>query len=136
MVTVRYGKTSGTAAVSATREDINQQMPGLGPQLAEPITGRHNGNFTNFGDYSVSLFKYINTHDEAGTRALFDMAAVAILKNPGWAEQKLIPAPILMNHQWVERPRHPHQILVWENFNKEAIMNDFYDRMKNYKLAE
>ncbi len=136
MVTVRYGKPSGTAAVSATREEVNRLMPGLGPKLREPVPGRHGGSFSNFGDYSVSLFKYIDTHDEAGTRALFDMAAVAILKNPGWAEQILIPAPVLIKNEWVDRPGHPHQIQVWENFNKEAIMQDFYDRMKQYKLVD
>ena len=134
MVTVRYGKPSGTGAVTANRKEIAQRMPGLGPKAKEPVIGRHGGSFQNFGDYSVNLFEHIETHDEAGTRSLFDMAAVAIVKNPNWAERKEIPAPVLINNQWVERPGNERRIVVWENFNKEAIMNDFYNRMKDYRL--
>ena len=57
MVTVRYGKPSGTDAVKVTKEEINQKMPGLGPIAKEPIIGRHGGSFNTFGDYSVSLFE-------------------------------------------------------------------------------
>lgn len=136
MVTVRYGKSTGTSAVTANRAEIGQKMTGLGPKATQPVTGRHGGTFDNFGDYSVNLFKHIDSHDEQGTRALFDMAAVAIVKNPAWAERKVIPAPILIDNEWVERPDNDRKIVLWENFDKEAIMNDFYDRMENYVLVE
>ena len=131
MVTVRYGKSTGTSAVTATRDEINRKMPGLGPTASEAVIGRHGGIFHNFGDYSVNLFKNINSHDEKGTRALFDMAAVAIVKNPEWAERKEIPAPILINNEWVERPGNNRKIILWENFDKEAIMRDFYETMED-----
>ena len=136
MVTVRYGKPSGTSAVTATREEIKQTMPGLGPTATEAVTGRHGGTFNNFGDYSVNLFEHIDTHDEEGTRALYDMAAVAIVKNPEWAERKEIPAPILIDNEWVERPDNERSIVLWENFDREAIINDFYDRMENDVLVK
>lgn len=136
MVTVRYGKSTGTSAVTANRAEIGQKMTGLGPKATQPVTGRHGGTFDNFGDYSVNLFKHIDSHDEEGTRALFDMAAVAIVKNPAWAERKVIPAPILIDNEWVERPENDRKIVLWENFDKEAIMNDFYERMENYVLVE
>ena len=49
------------------------------------MTGRHGGAFTNFGDYSVDLFEHIDLYGDPPSRALFDMAAVAIVKNPAWA---------------------------------------------------
>ena len=127
MVTVRYGKPSGTAAVSITQEEVNKVMPGLGPRISSPVTGRHGGEFYCFGDYSVNLFEHIDYHGDPPSRALFDMAAVAIVKNPGWAQSKIIPAPILINNQWVERPGNPRSIIVWENFNRDAIIKDFLD---------
>ncbi|MDT0648000.1 nucleoside hydrolase [Zunongwangia sp. F260] len=136
MVTVRYGKTTGTNAVTANREEIGKKMPGLGPEATRTVTGRHGGTFRNFGDYSVNLFKHIDSHDEKGTRALFDMAAVAIVKNPGWAEKKEIPAPVLIEGKWVERPGNMRTIMVWENFNKEAIMEDFYSTMRKPVLVK
>lgn len=136
IVTVRYGKPSGTSAVTASRKEVGEQMAGLGPKATVPVTGRHGGSFSHFGDYSVNLFEHIETHDEAGTRALYDMAAVAIVKNPQWAERKIIPAPVLVNNKWQERPENSRTIVVWENFDKEAIMQDFYNSMKNPVLVK
>ena len=135
MVTVRYGKASGTAAVTASRVEINREMPGLGPKAKEPVTGRHGGTFLHFGDYSVDLFRHIETHDSLGTRALFDMAAVAIVKNPAWAGSRRIPAPLLVNGKWQDRPENKRTILIWENFDRQAILQDFFRSMK-YPVAE
>lgn len=126
MVTVRYGLPSGTAAVSVSQDEVRKKMPGLGPEAEEEIIGRHGGSFTNFGDYSVSLFEHIDYHDEAKTRSLFDMAAVAIVKDASWATANEIPCPLYEDGQWVEQPDNPRKILVWENFNREEIIADFY----------
>ena len=131
MVTVRYGDPSGTDAVSVTQEEINTRMPGLGLKASMDVTGRHGGTFSNFGDYSVSLFKYIDYHGDPPSRALFDMVALAILKNPDWGNLKEIPAPILIDDVWVERPENSRKIKVWENFNKKEILEDFYGSMNN-----
>lgn len=127
MVTVRYGKPGGTAAVVITQQEVNKLMPGLGPHVPNPITGRHGGEFYCFGDYSVNLFEHIDYHGDPPARALFDMAAVAIVKNPAWAEQHSIPAPIFINNQWVDRPKNSRVISVWENFNRTAIIDDFFE---------
>jgi len=135
MVTVRYGKPSGTDAVKVTKEEINQKMPGLGPTAKEPVIGRHGGSFNTFGDYSVSLFEYIDYHGDPPSRPLFDMVAVAILKNKSWGDHKIIPAPIFINNEWIERPANQRKITVWENFRKEEILEDFYNSLKNPVLV-
>lgn len=127
---VRYGKPTGTDAVRATLEDIRTKMPGKGPQIEPPVEGRHGGSFRCFGDYAVSLFENIQLHGDPPSRALFDMAAVAIVKNPDWAKARSIPAPILEAGQWVERPNNPRKIILWENFNSAHIMHDFYQTME------
>jgi inosine-uridine nucleoside N-ribohydrolase len=126
MVTVRYGLPSGTAAVSVTQAEIFEKMPGLGPEADEPVSGRHGGTFSTFGDYSVDLFSYIDYYDEQKSRSLFDMAAVAIVKDASWATASTIPCPIYVNGQWVEQPDNPRKILVWENFKAGEIIADFY----------
>jgi inosine-uridine nucleoside N-ribohydrolase len=135
MVTVRYGKPSGTDAVKVTQEEINKRMPGKGPKVSTPVTGRHKEAFTTFGDYSVNLFEHIKYYGNPPSRALFDMAAVAIVKNPSWANVIEIPAPILQNNAWVNRPTNSRKIKVWENFKREEIMQDFYKTMEQYVLA-
>ncbi len=130
MATVRYGDSTGTAAVKAKRKDIYVRMPGLGPMVEEVVTGRHGGTFTCFGDYSVDLFRHIEHLEDGCYRSLFDMAAVAIVKDPSWAESQEIPGPAYLNNAWVERPDNRRKILVWENFDPEAIMADFYKTLE------
>jgi hypothetical protein len=129
MVTVRYGMPTGTAAVTVTREEVQQNLAGKGPKSNSEITGRHGGTFTCFGDYAVNLFEHIELYGNPPSRSLFDMAAVAVVKNPLWAEQKEIPAPRLQGIDWVEQPENPIKIVVWENFNRDAIVNDLFDLM-------
>jgi inosine-uridine nucleoside N-ribohydrolase len=130
MVTVRYGLPSGTAAVKVARKEIYTRMPGLGPLVEEAVTGRHGGEFNCFGDYSVDLFRHIKHLEDGCFRSLFDMAAVAIVKDPSWAETLEIPSPIYVDNAWVEQVENKRKIVVWENFNKEAIMADFYKTLE------
>jgi hypothetical protein len=135
MVMVRYGKPSGSDAVKVTPEIIGQKMPGKGPK-SKPVVGRDGISYTSFGDYSVGLFQNIDLHGDPPGRALFDMVAVAIIKNPDWGERYDMPAPTMQDEKWIERPDHQHQITIWENFDKTAILNDFFLRMENYVLVE
>jgi hypothetical protein len=136
MVTVRYGESSGTAAVKAKRQNIYIRMPGMGPVVDEAITGRHGGTFTCFGDYSVDLFRHITDLEDGCFRSLFDMAAVAIVKDPSWAEASEIPSPLYMDNNWVEQAGNSRMITVWENFNADAIMTDFYSTLEDAAAAE
>jgi hypothetical protein len=123
---VRYGRPSGTDAVRVTPAENLDRIAGRGPRVAEPVTGRHGGRFSTFGDYSVSLFAHIDLHGDPPSRALFDMAAVAIVKNPAWASSRPIPAPRLAGGTWVERPDNSRTITLWEHFDRDAILKDFY----------
>jgi purine nucleosidase len=132
---VRYGTPTGTDHVRVTREEIRERMAGKGPRIRVPVTGRHGGKFATFGDYSVNLFDHIELSGNPPSRALFDMAAVAIVKNPAWAKARKIPAPKLENGKWVERPGNTRTITLWEHFDRDAIMKDFYATMERPVLA-
>lgn len=133
MAVCRYGKSSGTDAVRVDRKLINTKMPGLGPQVTEPIIGRHKGEFYNFGDYSVSLFEHAEMYGNPPSRALFDMAAVAVVKNTTWADADTIPAPIMINKEWMQIQNNSRKIIVRENFNAKLILEDFFSNMQNAK---
>ena len=135
MVTVRYGDPSGTDAVKVTQAQILHRMPGKGPRLSEPVTGRHGGEFYTWGDYSANLFQHYGMWGSPPSRPLFDQAAVAIVKNPDWAERYEHPAPIYIDGQWVERPDNPRTITIWEWFDIYAIINDFFVVMDNPVIA-
>lgn len=126
MVTVRYGEPSGTAAVTVTREEVNRFLKSKGPVSNQMVTGRHGGTFKCFGDYSANLFEHAEMHGNPPSRALFDMAALAVLKNEGWATKKEVAAPLLSGIEWIERPDNQNKIFIWENFNREGIVNDLF----------
>lgn len=130
MVTVRYGKPSGTDAVRVTPEEVATHLAGKGPVSKNTIIGRHGGEFNSFGDYSKDLYAHAKMHGNRPSRALFDMVTLAILKNENWGEKKNIPAPKLVGDAWEEKPENTNRIYIWENFNRDAIVNDFFDLME------
>lgn len=130
MVTVRYGKSSGTAAVAVTKEEIEQNMKGKGPVSCNTITGRHGGEFNRFGDYSANLFDEAEMYGNPPSRSLFDMVVLAVLKNENWGEKVEIPAPRLAGNSWIDQPENNHKIVYWQNFNSDAITNDLFQLME------
>lgn len=130
MVLVRWGGLTGTAAVTVTLDEIRQKAAGKGPKALTPVAGRHGGQFVCFGDYSLNLFENAGL-GHGKERALFDMAAVAIVKNPAWAEKREIPAPRLINGEWHTDKESPSKIVYWENFKRDSIISDFFRVMND-----
>lgn len=118
---VRYNRSSGTAAVQAFLPEIKDRMPDQGPHVESPVEGRHGGTFTNFGDYSVDLFTHVGQH----ARALYDVAAVAVVKNPAWAERRNVGPYRLEDGRWIEKDQG-NDLVIWELFYTSKIIEDFY----------
>lgn len=127
IVTVGYGKPDGTDAVRVSKDFVKENFAGKGPYVSTPVTGRHGGEFHCFGDYSVNLFS--NIHLRKNTRALFDLCALAVVKNPEWACRTEIPAPVMVGKKWVERPENPRKISIWKDFDRDGIVNDFLETL-------
>jgi hypothetical protein len=125
VATVRYGKSTGTAFVKASLDDIRSKMRGKGPHISVKVVGRHGGEFDCFGDYSIDLFEHVKERN----RSLYDMAAAAIVKNSRWADSVVIHAPRFQDGRWVDQPGNPRTVVIWENFDREKIMRDFYRTM-------
>ena len=136
IVLVRGGDPSGTAAVRVTQAQILHRMPGKGPRISEPVTGRHGGIFDNWGDYSANLFEMYGMGGNPPGRPLYDQAAVAIVKNPDWAQRFEHPAPYYVDGEWIERPDNERVVTFWEWFDIYGIINDYFVTMENYVLAE
>lgn len=136
MVMVRYGEPSGSDAVKVTAAMINEKMNGRGPLAGKPVEGRHHDSFQRFGDYSMNLFQNIDLYGNPPARSLFDVVAVAIIKNPKWGSSYELAAPKMKGTEWVLQPENKRKIIIWENFQKDSIINDFFGRMENYRLPE
>ncbi len=126
MVTVRYNDPSGSWGVKAYQHDIFNKMPGKGPRVHLSIVGRDGGTFTTFGDYSVSLYEHAPQHGDPPFRSFFDATAVAVLKDPRFGKATEIPRPALHKKGWIDRPMNPTKMVLWEDFDSAAIMEDFF----------
>lgn len=47
-----------------------------------------------------------------------------------------IPAPILQDSEWTERQDNEREIILWENFDRAAIIADFFATMQDYTLTD
>jgi purine nucleosidase len=131
MVVVRYEKGTGSHAVSVSKELINKKMKGVGPEAQEPITGRHGGQFSRFGDYSIDLFSHIELHGNPPSRALYDMVALAVVKNSSWGHKNKIPPSKLNGIRWESSSSSTENVWIWEDFSKEPILDDFFSSLAN-----
>ena len=133
---VRYFSKSGTGAVRVTPEALEKNIAGKGPWIEDGVIGRHGGIFHYFGDYSINLLNNTHLYGEPPSRALYDMAAAAIIKNSKWSSEVTIPAPILDDGNWLNRPNNQRTITIKDNFDKQNIVKDFYKTINQFALAE
>jgi inosine-uridine nucleoside N-ribohydrolase len=123
---VRYGRSTGTFAVQTFQSEIQAVMPGLGPEVDSPVTGRHGERHTTFGDYSVALFDHI----DQDARALYDVAAVSVVKNPSWATRRTVGPYRLTDGEWTEQASGP-ELVIWELFCGPKILRDFFETLRH-----
>ena len=133
---VRYKENSGTTAVTVTPQDLEKNIVGNGPKLDKAVIGRNGGEFFNFGDYSFNLLDNVYLFGDPPSRPLYDMAAVAIVKNPEWAEKKEIPSMLYKDGAWDAEPDLDTNLCIYEDFDKEKILEDFFSSVKNYKKVD
>ena len=133
---VRYFSKSGTGAVRVTPQALEKNIAGKGPWIKDGVIGRHGGIFHYFGDYSINLLNNTYLYGEPPSRALYDMAAAAIIKNSKWSSEVTIPAPILEDGKWLNRPNNQRTITIKDNFDKQNIVKDFYKTINQFVHAE
>lgn len=128
----RYNMESGTARVKVYKDKIVEKMKGLGPTVSTEIEGRHGGEFNNLGDYLSSLFNHIEYYHKPPSRSLFDMVAVAVLKNKDWAQKSEVTAFVFENERWNTVSLSHRKIILWEFFDAEEVMKDFYQTLESH----
>ena len=130
IVPVRPNDTTGTRHVRVLQREIEARMPCLGPIQQTGIEGRRRDGklFTNFGDYSVDLFKHIRYSTTPPDRALFDLVPLSLLRQPAWGQRTRVTNPVYTAEGFkTDTTNVPtREVIVWENFNRNAIIEDFF----------
>ncbi len=133
---VAYGRTEGTDAVKMPISEIEQVMPGQGPEINDSIMGRNGGYFNNFGDYAVNLWQNIELYGEEKTRSLYDLAALVVLKKPKYAKKKTIDCPYWKNGKWDPEYSSAYDCGFFYDFKKDFILNEFFTSLEDYELVK
>jgi purine nucleosidase len=115
----------GTMEVRTTTAEMINHLKGKG-KIVESIEGRHGGEFDRLGDYLVNLWENV----EQETRSLFDMAAVATVKNPQWAEDTVVYGPRLINGEWTNIDTRIDSVVFFRNYDVDGVMDDFWETMQ------
>ena len=115
----------GTVEVRTTKTEITERLGGKGSKV-EPVEGRHGGEFDQLGDYLVNLWENV----EQEGRSLFDMAAVATVKNTQWAEKMVVYGPRLIRGEWTTIGSMEDSVVFFKNYDVDAVMTDFWETMK------
>jgi hypothetical protein len=66
-------------------------------------------------------------------RSLFDVCALAILRDPSWATPVAVSGYRVAGEVW-ERSTKPGNFTVWKDFAREQILADFNYRCEHYVL--
>lgn len=127
---VRIAEPSGTAAVTVTPAEVATNLTGEGPTADPPVAAEDGTLYTTFGDYGVSLFDSVELFGDPPSRSLFDVAAVAVALDPGMADAVVVPAPAFVDGAWVERPDNERRIAIWENFDRDGIVDDLFGTIR------
>lgn len=114
----------GTMEVKTTKTEIRERLSGKGNQV-DPVEGRHGGSYDKLGDYLVNLWENVNEEH----RSLFDMAAVATVKNPEWAEATVVYGPRLINGEWTADETAKDSVVFFRNYDVDLVMGDFWKTM-------
>lgn len=128
---VRFGDDSGTFNIMVNETELRAAYAkGHGPDV--PAVTKGGRSFTNFGDYSLYLW------GNSGQRALFDVVAVAVTKDPEWATAEDIPAPTIEGGVIKARPNNARKVRFLSAFrpHRDAILADFFGSINHPALQK
>ena len=64
------------------------------------------------------------------------MVAIAVVKDATFGEIKEVSVPLLEETEWDHDSSTRFKVRMWENFDKQAILKDFFNTMDRGDLIE
>ena len=118
-------------ALSISKKQINRDMPEKGTKATPAIQGRDGKYYSNFGDYSVTL--YSNVPDE--WRCIYDVVAISTAKNPKVGKKNIVYGPYLNDDGTWLFNGGTRQVVYFNRYDSEAVQSDFWETMNNPVLG-
>jgi inosine-uridine nucleoside N-ribohydrolase len=123
---------SGVALVQVPTRNVSEHLRTTVPELERHLRGR-----SRIGDYLYGQFlqyfaervKQDQGRDFPWSKVIWDISAVAWLKNPEWVPSRIVPSPVLTDDMhWQSAPGR-HNIRVATTVDRDAIFNDVFSRL-------
>ena len=113
---------SGVPVVQIPCKNVAEHLRTTLPEMRAFVKSRG-----AIGDYLYQIFEAYYPEHRARSKVLWDISAVAYLKNPEWVPTELRPSPVLQDDvTWgpVDPSRHPIRMAV--DLNRDHILSDFF----------
>ena len=100
------------------------------PELKYYLEGKN-----DLSDYLYNIVLEYSHGQEAWSKVIWDVTAVAWLINPSWVPTHIIHSPILTDQVTYSKDKSRHFIRMAYHVNRDAIFRDLFDKLSS-ELAE
>ena len=80
--------------------------------------------------------QHIDYYGEPPSRSLYDMAAIAIVKNPTWGEVKTLRGIRMVEEKWTVDKSSQREILLWRTLAERLYCKTFIQRLTNQVIEQ
>jgi len=118
----------GVALVLFPAKNVSEHLNTTVPELEYYLKGRG-----KIGDYLLEIFTDYMSHrkdkDDAPSKVVWDIAAIAWLENDKWFSSALVPSPVLTaDYSWSHDP-YRHWIREIRTVNRDAVFGDLFSKL-------
>jgi purine nucleosidase len=113
---------SGVPLVQIPCKNVAEHLRITMPELDHHLAGRG-----GLCDYLLSITREYMSERSAMSKVIWDIAAVAWLKNPDWVPSHIVHSPILTSSLTYSLDASRHLIRQAIDVDRDAIMNDLYE---------
>lgn len=124
---------SGVPLVQIPTKNVSEHLRTTVPELERHMRGK-----SRIGDYLFGQFlqyQAVHTHgkgpDYPWSKVIWDISAVAWLKNPEWVPSQIVPTPVLTDEVTWRRQAGRHKMRVATDLDRDAVFADLFARLAN-----
>ena len=119
---------SGVPLVQIPTKNVSEHLRTTAAELGQFMRGH-----SRIGDYLYGQFlQYfaVRTRGRGGgypySKVIWDISAIAWLKNPEWVTSEIVPSPVLTDDLRWEAGADRHDIRVANHVDRDAVFNDLF----------
>ncbi len=101
------------------------------PELEHYLKGKN-----RLSDYLYNIVVEYSGGQEAYSKVIWDVIAVAWVVNPGWIKTNLVHSPVMTDQVTFSTDRSRHFMRMAEDLNRDAIFRDLFKKLTDQSIAK